>query len=340
MGSFRLFLALVVVLWHTSRVAPIKGAIATEMLYGIVAVCVFFVLSGYIITEAARTFYVGRPFAFLANRFVRLYPQYIAVLLIAGLVLTLPPAGAPLGAASLSPSNVIKNFFSITPFVTLLGERVDWISIVWALRVEFTFYALVCAGLLLSAWFPVLGRRSLLIVCASCLVGFFLLQIFSYSLLLGNVMFVPMFVAGVSHSFFGRSLERERAAWAAVTAMAVGLSALQLLTYAQGGTAHRSLADAWAAGFWMSGLLFLVLLAAGFWMRFSTPFDRRAGELSYLVYLVHQPLVMLLEKQQLHTIWNVLLVPALTLAVAALLAHFTELPLSRLRLRLRTGTAR
>jgi peptidoglycan/LPS O-acetylase OafA/YrhL len=66
--GLRGLLALVVLFWHaTMGHGPTWMLIAAD-----VAVAVFFLLSGYVLTRGWR----GRPVAFLARRFVRLWPVY------------------------------------------------------------------------------------------------------------------------------------------------------------------------------------------------------------------------------------------------------------------------
>jgi len=72
-GIFRFVLAVSVVVSHSTGLeAP--GSFLAAMGIGNIAVMGFFVLSGFIIAEAASTFYRNRPAAFLANRFWRIAP--------------------------------------------------------------------------------------------------------------------------------------------------------------------------------------------------------------------------------------------------------------------------
>lgn len=42
----------------------------------------FFALSGFIVAEAAMTFYRDRPGNFIVNRVLRIYPSYVAALVV------------------------------------------------------------------------------------------------------------------------------------------------------------------------------------------------------------------------------------------------------------------
>lgn len=72
MGYFRLFLALVV-MWSHTLPRGNQDALAH------VAVLLFAVLSGYGCTKAMQGPYRGRPLTFLWNRYLRLWPGYLAV---------------------------------------------------------------------------------------------------------------------------------------------------------------------------------------------------------------------------------------------------------------------
>jgi peptidoglycan/LPS O-acetylase OafA/YrhL len=77
MGSLRLGLALIIVLVHCTM--PQGHAAASN------AVFMFFVLSGYGCTAAMATKYQGKPWVFLANRYVRLWPSYLVVFALSSL---------------------------------------------------------------------------------------------------------------------------------------------------------------------------------------------------------------------------------------------------------------
>jgi peptidoglycan/LPS O-acetylase OafA/YrhL len=67
LGSLRFLLAFSVVIFHLSAQVPILGQLAVNM---------FYIVSGYLITLVLNETYRGRTGAFVANRFLRLYPAY------------------------------------------------------------------------------------------------------------------------------------------------------------------------------------------------------------------------------------------------------------------------
>lgn len=153
-GLFRLVLALLVVVQHAAATIapePVTRHV-TPFEIGTLAVYVFFVLSGYIIAEAVRLHYDGRPFAFLANRLLRIVPSYwIALLAVALIGLALAAHGtfvAENRAVTVEeltdPAFLLRNATAVFPFFGgMFREGPVLIPIVWAVRVEILFYGVV-----------------------------------------------------------------------------------------------------------------------------------------------------------------------------------------------------
>jgi peptidoglycan/LPS O-acetylase OafA/YrhL len=166
-GSFRLLLAVMVLGQHLHWLAP--GDIGREMesyCTGDIGVLMFFVLSGFVISEAADLFYKARPFAFLGNRMLRIMPPFLFAFAICALCsYALVSAGTfkiggPRTAAHVSsemflPRNLAANVLYLIPGMDkLFGEPTYFfIPITWAIRTEMAFYFTVFAALLAS------GRR-------------------------------------------------------------------------------------------------------------------------------------------------------------------------------------
>ena len=74
LGTWRLLLALMVALTHV-------GVTIAGRDMGVTAVVCFYLISGYVMTGLIRTHYAGLPRArhFYADRFLRLWPHYLAV---------------------------------------------------------------------------------------------------------------------------------------------------------------------------------------------------------------------------------------------------------------------
>lgn len=107
------------------------------------AVIGFFCISGYLITRIRSTVYAERTGAFLLNRFLRIYPQYlIAVLLGAAAVLLLPEAAKTMNPALQWPATAtdwVRQLF----IVGLYEHPVRLSPPTWSLNVELYFYAVV-----------------------------------------------------------------------------------------------------------------------------------------------------------------------------------------------------
>jgi peptidoglycan/LPS O-acetylase OafA/YrhL len=153
-GIFRTFLAFLVLLQHIGHVGP-AGMTLGNYATGSIAVLVFFTLSGFVITEAADRFYRGRPVAFLANRAIRILPQYLVALSGSAVAITmtclfvpglLPNRLVPYECSGiLAPFNLIQNVLMVMPGYGKNSPPL--IPYVWALRVEIMFYIVLSIGL-------------------------------------------------------------------------------------------------------------------------------------------------------------------------------------------------
>jgi peptidoglycan/LPS O-acetylase OafA/YrhL len=74
-GVFRFFLAMMVLWSHsTAKIFPELREWFAELQLGNAAVSAFFVLSGYLMSEAIRMWYSGRLLSFISNRYLRISP--------------------------------------------------------------------------------------------------------------------------------------------------------------------------------------------------------------------------------------------------------------------------
>src|SRR5690554_999911 len=126
-GALRFFLALCVVVQHFgSQIAPesIRSAVA-PFVPGNCAVMAFFVLSGFIIAEASEIYYRGRPGAFLANRCLRLVPQFVvamtATIAVYLTIDVLDDEAVP--NEIITWSSIVANYGSIFPGLPFPGSR-------------------------------------------------------------------------------------------------------------------------------------------------------------------------------------------------------------------------
>jgi peptidoglycan/LPS O-acetylase OafA/YrhL len=133
LGAYRFALAWIV---FSSHIVPRPLHFMYTMVHGLIAVMMFFVLSGYLISNALETFYAGRVGQFVINRCLRIYPAYWVVfgvtIAICGLY------GDPLpgfgGSAILTLQGAPLSDLATAPFTFNI------IAMTWSLRCELYFY--------------------------------------------------------------------------------------------------------------------------------------------------------------------------------------------------------
>lgn len=205
-GTLRLILAVMVIVQHAHWVAPVGLSSWLQLpRTGTIAVLAFFVLSGFIITEAAERFYERRAVSFFANRMLRIFPPLmLAMALSIGVHYSLGDQLRIMddyhGAEPFSSRNLLQNlWFCIPVFGDILPRpEYPFIPYIWAIRTEFLFYGVVfCALLAASRLGPF--RRVL-----SCLgVSFALLYVAWRlgALHVETLRFIPYFALGCAMYF-------------------------------------------------------------------------------------------------------------------------------------------
>ena len=154
LGTIRLLLALGVVASHT------KGY--RFDLYqdtGIIAVCAFFILSGYLMPATLEKNYAGHALPYLKNRFLRVFPVYWLAIAAALVILPRLPEWRDAYDFGLEP--VMQN-------IALLGlnqwpSETLYIGPAWTLDVELQYYLLVP----LLVMIPVRPRVALIVALAA-----------------------------------------------------------------------------------------------------------------------------------------------------------------------------
>ena len=144
--AFRLLLALLVVLGHFEVFAGIKSP-PWPFSYASTAVDCFFVVSGYLVT----TSFDRDPslYRFYVRRFFRIYPLYLAVIILQAIVLASIAPGGPLANAGSMLSylffNAIFANFAQHDIGGVLTGLVDpsLNASLWTLKIEFGFYLIL-----------------------------------------------------------------------------------------------------------------------------------------------------------------------------------------------------
>lgn len=314
-GALRCFLALCV-LWSHSVVHffPEAAAWFAPLQLGNVAVACFFVLSGYLMFEAARHWYASKPAGFLLNRYLRIAPPFLlatAVSLLIHFVL-LDAFGELHGIDTIPPDGVTRNnalqalTASVFPFnilfvrlLDLTAASYDFVRFSWAIFTELLFYWALFGYLVLRRVLPGrwLDASAMFVALACAVIGFVaynaaLLPQLPIARLATQIPFAfhmqwaPHFMLGIAISV----IAHRQSGTGVVFGVATGLAALlQLGVYSAAG---RELTTALPV---LIGYLFLVTaivlvvcadpakLLSHRW--FTKAFDRRCGDLSYPIYI-------------------------------------------------------
>lgn len=341
-GAFRFALAMMVLLQHGLLLLGSGGrALFYDMELGSVAVVTFFALSGFIVAEALRRFYAGRPVAFLANRIMRVVPPYAAALALTVLVDAwlarqgwLVPLDGALHGSPLQPRVLLAAMLEVVPglpVARISGQDFSFIPFAWTLRVEFAFYAVAC----LACWLASRRGESRM---AGWLCGAAAYAGFAAFVLSGGhgplqVICVPFFAFGVGAFLWLTSTGALAGAHLALAACCVLLA---FPYFRQHG--HPVL------GFQLALIvaLYAVLLALAR-IRHVSPglrrWDQRLGELSYPLYISHGLVLTLLASlsDRRGALPYLAAVP-LALGLALVLHAAVEQPLRAVRTRLRGAT--
>lgn len=354
-GFYRFLLAFMVLVSHSwSLRFGTAYPFVQQIGIGNVAVMGFFILSGYVISEAVDRFYPGRPGAFIANRCVRLVPPYwaavalsaaIHLLLIRFGTLRLIDYDVPPVARIQSWDNALIQLTAIIPvanFNQWLGNA-DWyyfVRYLWAIFVEFVFYGAMALAML--AW-P-LARRwfTLRAFAGLCALGALAIHGVSEYVrpLHSSFAFVPYFVFGAS--LYAWQDRRDRAALA-VAVLAFLALMLHFSRYTQGTV---PLSAAWAGRLGEPPVLvpILIMLTCALVViplarievssRLARA-DRAIGDLSYPLYINHY--VVTIAVFSLLPVGGVAqgAAIALSLAVSFAMMRLVEQPTAGLRARIR-----
>ena len=124
--------------WHMAFLAPTGHPTRLTAYWGTDALIMFFMLSGLVInlSESRKP---KSTFAFISNRFIRIYPQFVVGMLLAFVALYVTNTAFP------SLKTIIGNFFMVSTMKDYMGYIVPSIQSnlpVWSLSFEVAFYVL------------------------------------------------------------------------------------------------------------------------------------------------------------------------------------------------------
>ena len=289
----------------------------------------FFCISGYFITMISQEVYRGRPGAFLANRFLRIYPIYwvcalfsLATLYLFGVSELAVKPTWPDSGWSIFANFAIFGLDSVHNFL---------LPVAWSLGVEVVFYLVIGLGTARSRLLTIWGLAISLVLLVLALAH---IVPFDYY---GSV-------PGNSFAFFLGSLawhERNRIRVSPKVLLALGIAGFAAafvilpLPWKRYYLPLSIIAGAPAAACILAGLARLpVMLPAK-----THKFAALLGRLSYIVFLLHDPMGCLINH---FTRWGwgmalFVTTAIVTILAAAALDAVLGKPLARLRAAIRTG---
>lgn len=285
-GVYRTLLALAVVFHHLLSV-PVIGHYAVHG---------FFILSGYLMTFIMhRTYgytFVGRV-SFAVNRFLRLYPAYWTILLLSTLAIFFVGESNAIAyrAYMYLPNSVYEtaqnvSLLYVDVFPAAVKPRIS--PPTWALTIELFFYFLIGLGVsrskrMTTGWFLL----SVMYMLTTHLLG--LGYAYRYGFLLAGSL--PFSIGSMLYHYHG-TLKRHVAS-VQITTSLISLAALFLLNSL---AAHileslKVYGVEWASiPFYANYAIHaavIVVLIEGKMPRLSAAQDKKIGDYSYPLYLVH-----------------------------------------------------
>jgi peptidoglycan/LPS O-acetylase OafA/YrhL len=324
-GIYRTLLATAVLVDHFWS-APGAGG---------VAVFSFFCLSGFLMTLLMTGPYRGRPFAFYLNRVLRLYPMYLAT----GALTLLVASAIPLQTLITIPGDAIS--FARQLFYVVRIEDPGIVPTGWAVTNELVFYILIGLGVSRNLKFTAiwLACSAILVTIISARYGMWLLSLYFPWWSPALPFAFGALLAHLARRFPAPKPMVAAAALIGSAALTFGLMALAVAFKARGGR-ETGLMLCLYASLIPTAVAILVLYRIGSpaWRTV----DDWVGRLSYPMYLmqfVAAECVLagwFVSFGPLGQFTSVLLV---TVALAAIAVMLIDVPIEKIRRRVRDGSA-
>lgn len=316
-GIYRTLLALMVVAQHTFTIKETGGY----------AVQAFFSLSGFLMTLLMCEVYRGRPIDFALNRFLRIFPAYWAIAATTAAVILLEPIPDMFGKGPwnwglpTTPQDIIRN-------VTFTASSDDMriIPTSWAVTNELIYYVLIGLGLAATP------RRAFACLAVSIVIAVWMINTphFYFHPLEPALPFA--FGASLYHLNKMRWFQTTiRSPYAPIVAVAAALTSGYIRDNGMSGV--------------MSLYLNMICCAPiVLWLYNLRPsvrakrWDDAIGRLSYPIYLSHfLPRIILMPVVPfwINEIWFQPAIVLLTLVISAAVVFLVDLPIERLRSRIR-----
>jgi peptidoglycan/LPS O-acetylase OafA/YrhL len=339
MGFLRIYLAIVVLLSHCPQ-----GIIFQKISHPALAVQCFYAISGFYIQLLINQFKNSHrrwKLAFYLNRAIRIYPTYLIILIIS--ILLLPDSLALINGKS----TAFKSLFFIDNFLILPQGLMRFLHIditvlpqSWTLSLELIFY--IIAPYLLTQ-----RNTTLVLLFVFSIVCRVMLA--SYDLYLHNWFYeffpseIGIFLGGSLgyrfYSFYLSEVDGIKYILYKIFSFFLFLYLAWFTFYGY----HNINIGVWDGKstlgvpmkYWCVLLLTIVSLPFVFNLTRNSKIDRYIGEFSYPLYLGHFLFISLIEKKHVSLDYENIIVLVLTSLLCLLIMHTVEIPLTKLREKLK-----
>ncbi len=333
-GCYRFFLATLVMISHALPLIPNSDPLM-KLSLGNIGVFSFFILSGFVVSESMHKFYFGRPGRFLMNRFLRLYPTYMAALIVTAAIYY---ACKHTEFQLLSWKDMIGNIILVGQFLNI--TTFSFISVAWAVVVEMQFYIIIAL-----VFFVLARNQSYILALAvgtlsyglSSLGYLYVFETKSYTRFFGLLQFAPYFVLGAAiYSVLEKRIRSGLLASALVSATAL-LSLHAYYAYLTRNPAINAYGYVYGSLFLFIGVV-LLFIQLSHTQRFRQyeKVDKYLGNLTYALFLIHPAIILLTAYAvSFRGLPAFAVVIVLSIMSAMILYHVVDLPLMALRDKIR-----
>lgn len=251
---------------------------------GYTAVDLFFILSGVILSSVYHNMQLGRSDKFWIKRACRVYPAHIVALLILTLIVMLPAGVGSLASAMLN-AQYLASVLLLQPYIQLdgLGNPVAWSA-----GVELGCYLLFPIAIMCVRSVRPVGLASVCLLAALVAVEWEVAWHFA-----GGTHGIPAVMRGLAGFALGMMIWRVSSGLSINAAVASAIELLALLGVFYATSADRP--DLLPV--WFAVLLFGLTFDVGLFARMlRVRWLVWLGNVSFSIYLLHYPVLLVVEK--------------------------------------------
>ena len=333
LGAFRFFLAICVLTSHSALYLP---KFIHTLYLGNLGVLTFFIVSGFVISEATDIFYKNNFKKYIINRCLKIYPTYWIVTIIC---FALYPMLDMTLVSDIPKVNY--TFSSLFTNITLLPAYLKYfnnlvlLSQTWAVIVEFQFYIII--GIIII----VLKKNKYIVTFFSLTSLILYLVIIQYDLqkrFFGFFEFAPYFFYGSFLYFYLNGNKKF------LFPIIISLVLIIQNYFSYNNRGARIDVDRWGDiyGLPITILLSLVLLIATIYL-FNClltmtingglkRMDNFLGSITYAIYLVHMPVIALIANFKFnYPLISYFCVLFFSISLSIIIQYISERPLQNIR---------